>query len=118
MATFLAKTGAGKTFTSYQKGEVIFAQHDQADAIFYVQKGKLKLTVVSNDGKEAVVALLGVGDFLGEGCLAGQQVRMSTAAAMTECAIMRLSDRHFPATTRTFLWKAASTRASIPGHRR
>jgi CRP/FNR family cyclic AMP-dependent transcriptional regulator len=89
-AIFLAKAGQGKTITSYHKGQAVFAQTDPADAIFYVQKGKLKLTVVSNNGKEAVVALLGAGDFFGEGCLAGQQVRMSTAAAMTECAIVRM----------------------------
>jgi CRP/FNR family cyclic AMP-dependent transcriptional regulator len=89
-ATFLAKAGGGKTIASYGKGQVVFAQSDPADAIFYIQKGKLKLTVVSNNGKEAVVALLGAGDFLGEGCLAGQQVRMATAAAMTDCAIVRL----------------------------
>jgi CRP/FNR family transcriptional regulator, cyclic AMP receptor protein len=87
---FLAKAGGGKTIASYGKGQVVFAQSDPADAIFYIQKGKLKLTVVSNNGKEAVVALLGAGDFLGEGCLAGQQVRMATAAAMTDCAIVRL----------------------------
>src|SRR5581483_4398405 len=89
-ATFLAKAGAGKTIATYRKGHVIFAQSDAADAIFYLQKGKLKLTVVSNNGKEAVVALLGAGDFFGEGCLAGQQVRMATAAAMTDCAVVRL----------------------------
>jgi CRP-like cAMP-binding protein len=87
---FLAKAGGGKTIASYGKGQVVFAQSDPADAIFYIQKGKVKLTVVSNNGKEAVVALLGAGDFLGEGCLAGQQVRMATAAAMTDCAIVRL----------------------------
>jgi CRP/FNR family transcriptional regulator, cyclic AMP receptor protein len=87
---FLAKAGGGKTIASYGKGQVVFAQSDPADAIFYIQKGKLKLTVVSNNGKEAVVALLGAGDFLGEGCLAGQQVRMGTAVAMTDCAIVRL----------------------------
>jgi CRP/FNR family cyclic AMP-dependent transcriptional regulator len=87
---FLAKAGGGKTIASYGKGQVVFAQSDPADAIFYIQKGKLKLTVVSNNGKEAVVALLAAGDFLGEGCLAGQQVRMATAAAMTDCAIVRL----------------------------
>src|SRR5579862_3726617 len=87
---FLAKAGGGKTIASYGKGQVVFAQSDAADAIFYIQKGKVKLTVVSNNGKEAVVALLGAGDFLGEGCLAGQQVRMATAAAMTDCAIVRL----------------------------
>lgn len=89
-AVFLAKAGEGKTITGYRKGEVVFAQSDAADAIFYVQKGKLKLTVVANNGKEAVVALLGAGDFFGEGCLAGQQVRMATASALSECAILRL----------------------------
>ena len=89
-AAFLAKAGEGKTMAIYRKGQAVFAQTDAADAIFYLQKGKLKLTVVSNNGKEAVVALLGAGDFFGEGCLAGQQVRMATAAAMTDCAIVRL----------------------------
>jgi CRP/FNR family transcriptional regulator, cyclic AMP receptor protein len=88
--TFLAKAGRGKTIAVYRKGQPVFAQADAADAIFYIQKGKLKLTVISNNGKEAVVAILGAGDFFGEGCLAGQQVRMATAAAMSECAIMRL----------------------------
>jgi len=89
-AAFLAKAGEGKTLATYRKGQTVFAQSDAADAIFYLQKGKLKLTVVSNNGKEAVVALLGAGDFFGEGCLAGQQVRMATAAAMTDCAVVRL----------------------------
>jgi CRP/FNR family transcriptional regulator, cyclic AMP receptor protein len=89
-ASFLAKAGEGKTISIYRKGRLIFAQSDAADAIYYIQKGKIKLTVVSNNGKEAVVALLGVGDFFGEGCLAGQQVRMASAAAMSECAIVRL----------------------------
>src|SRR5690242_12055445 len=79
-AAFLAKAGGGKTIASYGKGQMVFAQSDPADALFYIQKGKLKLTVVSNSGKEAVVALLAAGDFFGEGCLAGQQVRMATAA--------------------------------------
>jgi len=89
-AAFLAKAGEGKTIAVYRKGTLVFAQADAADAIFYIQKGKLKLTVVSNNGKEAVVAILGAGDFFGEGCLAGQQVRMATAAAISDCAIMRL----------------------------
>src|SRR5437016_2904914 len=88
--TFLTNPGTGKTVTTYRKGALVFAQSDAADAIFYVQKGKLKLTVVSNNGKEAVVALVGVGDFFGEGCLAGQQVRMATAAALTESVVLRL----------------------------
>ena len=89
-ATFLAKAGEGKSVATYRKGQVIFAQSDAADSIFYVQKGKIKLTVVSNHGKEAVVALLGAGDFFGEGCLAGKLVRLSTASALSECSIMRL----------------------------
>src|SRR5690242_12866506 len=89
-ATFLAKAGEGRTIATYRKGQAIFSQSDAADAIFYLQKGKLKRSVVSNNGKEAVVALLGAGDFFGEGCLAGQQVRMSTAAAMSDCSIVRL----------------------------
>jgi CRP/FNR family cyclic AMP-dependent transcriptional regulator len=89
-ATFLAMAGAGKTIAGYRKGQQIFAQADPADAVFYVQKGRLKLTVVSRNGKEAVVALLGVGDFLGEGCLAGQQFRMSSAAALTPCSVVRI----------------------------
>ena len=74
----------------YKKGRAVFAQADEADALFYVQEGKVKLTVASDNGKEAVVALLGKGQFFGEGCLAGQQVRMSTAAAISECTIVRL----------------------------
>jgi CRP/FNR family cyclic AMP-dependent transcriptional regulator len=87
---FLAKVGEGRTIANYRKGQAVFAQADDADAIYYVQTGKVKLTVVSNNGKEAVVAILGTGDFLGEGCLAGQQVRMSTATAMCECSVVRL----------------------------
>ena len=69
---------------------MIFAQGDPANSIFYLQKGRVKLTVVSHNGKEAVVAILGAGDFFGEGCLARQPLRMSTATAMDECSIMRL----------------------------
>ena len=87
---FLAKADGGKTITHYQSGQVIFWQTDPADAVFYLQQGKIKLTVVSTRGKEAVVALLGAGAFFGEGCLAGQQLRMATATAMSPCTIMRL----------------------------
>jgi CRP/FNR family transcriptional regulator, cyclic AMP receptor protein len=88
---FLAKIGAGRSLADYQKNQTVFSQGDSADAVFYIQKGKVKLTVVSRQGKEAVVAILG-GDnpFFGEGCLAGQSIRMATAAAMTECSIMRI----------------------------
>jgi len=87
---FLAKVGDGKTISKYQKDQVVFSQGDVADAVFYIQKGKIKITVISEHGKEAVVALLGTGDFCGEGCLAGQPLRMSTAVAMTDCVATRL----------------------------
>ena len=87
---FLAKGNGGKPVAEYRKGQRIFAQGDVANTIFYAQRGKIKLTVVSNHGKEAVIAILGEGDFFGEGCLAGQSVRMATATAMTECSVMKL----------------------------
>jgi CRP/FNR family transcriptional regulator, cyclic AMP receptor protein len=89
-AEFLAKADAGRTISKYRAQQVVFSQGDVADSVFYVQKGKIKLTVVSSQGKEAVVALLGVDEFCGEGCLAGQTRRIATAIAMTECEIMRL----------------------------
>jgi len=71
---FLAKVGKGRTLTDYKKNQRVFSQGDPADAVFYIQTGKLKLTVVSKQGKEAVVAILEAGDFFGEGCLAGQSL--------------------------------------------
>ncbi len=90
---FLARANGGKTVARYRKNDRVFVQGDPADAIHYVQDGKVKLTVVSRQGKEAVVAILGVGDFFGEGCLAGQVVRMATATALSDCSIMRLPKR-------------------------
>ncbi len=87
---FLARNGAGRALADYTKNHTIFLQGDPADAIFHIQKGKIKLTVVSKQGKEAVVALLSAGDFFGEGCLAGQALRMASATTLTECSIMRL----------------------------
>jgi len=87
---FLAKVGAGRSMAEYHKKQVVFTQSDQADAIFYIQKGKVKLTVVSDNGKEAVIAILGAGDFIGEGCLAGRSLYLGTATAMSECSIVRL----------------------------
>ncbi len=84
---FLARAGAGKAVAECVKNFKIFLQGDPADAIFYIQEGKIKLTVVSTHGKEAVVAILGAGDFFGEGCLSGQLHRMSTATAMSDCSI-------------------------------
>ena len=87
---FLAKVGAGRKILDYRNGEMVFSQGDHADAVFYLQKGKLKLTVVSDQGKEAVIAILEAGDFFGEGCLAGQIKRMATATTMTDCVAARL----------------------------
>jgi CRP/FNR family cyclic AMP-dependent transcriptional regulator len=89
-SAFLAQAGVGRTVAAFPKAGVIFSQGEIADAVFYIQKGKIKLTVVSEQGKEAVVAVLGVGEFCGEACLAGQSRRIATASAMTECEIMRL----------------------------
>jgi CRP-like cAMP-binding protein len=90
-AEFLrAKVSSGRATVTFRMGEVVFSQGDRADAIFQLEKGKLKLTVVSSQGKEAVIALLTAGDFFGEGCLAGQVKRMCTATAMTDCAIIRM----------------------------
>jgi len=88
--TFLTKVGKGRPAAAFRKNQVIFSQGDQADAVFYVQKGKVKLAVVSNNGKEAVIAILSIGDFLGEECLAGRPLRLSSASTMSECSIMRL----------------------------
>src|ERR1700752_2013487 len=84
LRTYLAKARGGAT-NDYRRNAVIFSQGSPADAVFHIQKGKVKLTVLSARGKEAVVAILGDGDFFGEGCLAGQALRMATAKAMTEC---------------------------------
>jgi CRP/FNR family cyclic AMP-dependent transcriptional regulator len=88
---FLAKVDGGRTILKSRDGQIIFSQGEPADAVFYIQKGRVKLTVVSEQGKEAVVAILGKGDFFGEGCLAGQPLRMASATAMMECEIMRLA---------------------------
>jgi CRP-like cAMP-binding protein len=86
----LGKVGDGRATAAYDKNQVVFAQGDPANAIFYVQKGRVKLTVVSNSGKEAVVAILGTDDFFGEGCLSRQAIRMATATSIDRSIIMRL----------------------------
>jgi CRP/FNR family transcriptional regulator, cyclic AMP receptor protein len=88
--SFLAKVGEGRSIGNYRKGQVLFSQGDAGDAVFYVHKGKVKITVVSEQGKEAVVAILGTDDFFGEGCLAGQMQRISTVTAMTDSVIARI----------------------------
>jgi CRP/FNR family cyclic AMP-dependent transcriptional regulator len=87
---FLAKIGEGRTIAEYSKNEMVFEQGDPANAVFYLQKGQVKLTIASNAGKEAIIAILGAGDFLGEGCLKAQLLRLASAAAMSDCSIMRL----------------------------
>jgi CRP/FNR family transcriptional regulator, cyclic AMP receptor protein len=87
---FLAKVGEGKTISEYRKDQIIFSQGQAADAVFYIQQGKVKLTVVSEQGKEAVVAILGPGHFFGEGCLNGHPLRIATTRAIDECVITRL----------------------------
>jgi CRP/FNR family cyclic AMP-dependent transcriptional regulator len=87
---FLARISGGKSVARYTPKKAIFRQGDPADSIFYIEKGKVKLGVVSKRGKEAVVAILGPGDFIGEGCLAGQARRMGSATPLTECTIVRI----------------------------
>jgi CRP/FNR family transcriptional regulator, cyclic AMP receptor protein len=88
---FLETAAKGRTISTYRKKEIIFAQGNVADAVFYIKKGKVKVTVVSKQGKEAVVAIMGVDQFIGEGCLIGQPRHLATASAMTECVTMRVA---------------------------
>ena len=88
---FLATIGPGHSVSDFRKDEVVFRQSSAADAVFYVQKGKIKIVVASKQGKEAVVAVMNTGDFFGEGCLIGQPLRLATAKAMTESQIVQVS---------------------------
>jgi CRP/FNR family transcriptional regulator, cyclic AMP receptor protein len=90
---FLSVIGAGRTILSFQKKQTIYSQGDLCGAVFYVQKGKVKLTVVSDAGKEAIVGTWSDGDFFGEGGLVGQLKRIGTASAMTECTLMRIEEK-------------------------
>lgn len=87
---FLAKADGGVTISKYGKGQVVFGQGDPADCVFYIREGRVKIAVVSAQGKEAVVAFLKAGDFIGEGCLTGRPRRVSTARAMEDSVIARL----------------------------
>jgi CRP-like cAMP-binding protein len=91
--TFLATIGEGRKVMSFLKKQTIFAQGDAADAVFYVQQGKVRLSVVSKTGKEATLGILSDGQFFGEGSLAGQTRRMGSATAMTECELLRIEKR-------------------------
>ena len=91
--TFLATIGEGRKIVAFPKKQTIFTQGDTADAVFYIQKGKVRLTVVSKVGKEATVGILSEGEFVGEGGLAGQSLRMGSATAMTDCELMRIDKK-------------------------
>ena len=88
---FLAKVGAGKTILKFEKNQRVFTQGDVADAVFYIQQGRVKLTVLSTQGKEAVVGILEPGQFFGEGCLNGHSLRIATTTAMEECLITSIT---------------------------
>ena len=91
--TFLATIGEGRKFLAFQKKQMIFTQGDGADAVFYLQKGKVRLTVVSKTGKEATIGIVNERNFFGEGSLAGQLLRMGSAAAMTDCELLRVEKK-------------------------
>ncbi|MHB8216539.1 MAG: Crp/Fnr family transcriptional regulator [Candidatus Sulfotelmatobacter sp.] len=93
LRTFLATIDGGRTITVAPKKQIIFAQGDSADSVFYLQKGKVRLTVVAASGKEATIGILNEGDFFGEGCLTGQPIRMCAATAMTACTVMRIDKK-------------------------
>jgi CRP/FNR family cyclic AMP-dependent transcriptional regulator len=103
-AAFLTDISVGKILVQYPKESVIFPQGKQADAVYYIQKGRVKLSVVSKEGKEAIIGVLSVDDFFGEGCIAGQPLRMATATAIADCALLRID-------------KQAIMRALHEGHR-
>jgi CRP-like cAMP-binding protein len=88
---FLSKVNGGRSISDYQNGQIVYTQGEPAGSVFYIRSGKVKKTVVSEQGKEAVVALLGTGDFFGEGCMTGQALRLATVSTITECVIVRIS---------------------------
>src|SRR6202162_1585296 len=91
--TFLSTIDGGRTIAVFSKIQAIFVQGDSSDSVFYIQKGKVRLTVVSKNGKEATIGILNQGDFFGEGCLAGQILRLFSATAMTDCSVMRIDKK-------------------------
>jgi CRP/FNR family cyclic AMP-dependent transcriptional regulator len=91
--TFLSTIDGGRTIAAFSKKQPIFRQGDSSDAVFYIQKGKVKLTVLSKTGKEATIGILSEGDFVGEGCLAGQPFRLCSATTMTDCSVMKIDKK-------------------------
>jgi CRP/FNR family cyclic AMP-dependent transcriptional regulator len=91
--TFLSIVNGGRKIVVFPKKQKIFVQGDPSDAVFYIQKGRVKLTIVSKTGKEATIGILGEGNFFGEGCLTGQPLRLCSAAAVTDCSVMQIKKR-------------------------
>jgi CRP/FNR family cyclic AMP-dependent transcriptional regulator len=91
--TFLSTINGGRRIEAFPKKQTIFAQGDSGDAVFYIKQGKVKLTVVSQIGKEATIGILNEGEFFGEGCLTGQPLRLCSATTMTECSVMRIDKK-------------------------
>ena len=91
--TFLSTIDSGRKIVAFAKKQTIFVQGDPSDTVFYIQKGKIKLTVVSQIGKEATIGILNEGDFFGEGCLTGQPLRLCSATAITDCSVMRIDKK-------------------------
>src|ERR1700719_4122289 len=91
--TFLSTINGGRKIIAFIKKQTIFAQGDSSDAVFYIKEGKVRLTVVSENGKEATIGILNKGDFFGEGCLAGQALRLCSATTMTDCSVMRIDKK-------------------------
>jgi len=93
LKTFLSTINGGRTIVAAPKKQTIFTQGDSSDSVFYIRRGKIKLTVLAKNGKEATIGILSEGDFFGEGCLAAQPVRMCTATAITDCMVMRIDKK-------------------------
>jgi CRP/FNR family transcriptional regulator, cyclic AMP receptor protein len=91
--TFLSTINGGRQIGAFSKKQAIFVQGDSSDAVFYIQKGKVRLAVVSKTGKEATIGILNEGDFFGEGCLAGQSIRLCSVTAITDCSVMRIDKK-------------------------
>src|SRR5450432_2242693 len=91
--TFLSTMNGGRKVSAFSKKQPIFAQGDSSDAVFYIRKGRVRLTVVSKSGKEATIGILNEGDFFGEGCLTGQPLRLGSATALTDCSVMRIEKK-------------------------
>src|SRR5450759_5639344 len=98
---FLAEVGEGKTVSRYHKNQIVFSQGDAADTIFYIQKGRVKVVVLSEQGKEAVVGILAAGQFFGEDCLSGHAIRLSTTTALQECVVTAITKATMLATLRS-----------------